>query len=163
MNENRPKKCTHCTEATSLHVSKVVDGKLHKLSLCAACPQAAKLKEGVGFDLIEGGSAVVAAALPREAESGISCPSCGLTPADFKEHGRLGCSACYEVFQEKLEPLFVKLHEGSVHLGKAPRARRREVSPEKIDALKRRLQELVSREEYELAATVRDQLRLLES
>ncbi len=161
MSENRPKKCTHCSETTSLHVSKVVDGKLHKLSLCAACPQAAKLKEGVGYDLIEEGGSV--AALPQAAENGVACPCCGLTPADFKEHGRLGCSACYEVFEEKLAPLFMKLHESSVHLGKAPRARRREASPEKIDALKRRLQELVSREEYELAATVRDQLRSLES
>lgn len=160
MSESRPKKCSHCTEPTTLHVTKIVDGKVSKIGVCSSCPHKSALKSSVGFDLIDGGAASKPS--PSASESSIACPHCGLTPADFKEYGRLGCSRCYDVFSEKLSPLFMKLHDHSEHLGKVPRGKRRVVSPEQIEALKRRLREHVSREEYELAASVRDQLKSLE-
>ncbi len=160
MSQSRPQKCSHCTQPTTLHLTKIVDGQVFKLDLCAVCPQAKRVKSEIGFDLVEGGAPVALA--PRSAESKLACPGCGLTPGDFKESGRLGCSRCYETFEEKLSPLFMKLHESSEHVGKAPQGKRKAASPEQIELLRRRLRELVSREEYELAATVRDQLKALE-
>ena len=159
MSETRPKKCSHCTQPATIHVTKVIGDQVLKLGVCAACPHAAKLKTGVAFDLIEGGEASVMQELPSESK--VACPSCGLTPADFKEHGRLGCPQCYEVFSEKLSPLLLKLHGNSEHFGKAPHGRQRVISQEQIETLKRRLNEHVAREEYELAAVVRDQLKAL--
>ncbi|MDQ8201518.1 UvrB/UvrC motif-containing protein [Pelagicoccus sp. SDUM812003] len=160
MSESRPKKCGHCAAPTTLHLTKVVNGKVYKLGVCANCPEAAAIQSGVGWDLLDT-PAVAPVSNPSQSGSR-KCPDCGLTPADFKEYGRLGCPTCYEVFQEKLEPLLKTLHRGVTHLGKAPRGRRRSISPEEIEALKRRMDEHVSREEYELAAVVRDQLKSLE-
>lgn len=161
MSEVRPKACAQCAKPITLHLTKVIDGKVWKVGLCSACPEAVALKSSVGFDLIEGASG--AAVKELSPGDNLACPNCGLRPEDFKESGRLGCGQCYEVFADRLETLLGKLHSGAEHLGKTPRGRRREVSPEKIAALKRRLDEHVSREEYELAAVVRDQLKALES
>lgn len=160
MSEPRPKNCKQCQDSATLHLSKVVDGKLVKLALCAKCPKAAQAKAGWGWDLIDASEGAPEPSRPRLNES--ACPGCGLTAADFKETGRLGCARCYETFEDKLEGVIRKLHRGSTHLGKAPRGRRKVVSREEIAALKRRLQEHVNREEFEMAAAVRDQLRSLE-
>lgn len=160
MSESRPKKCSHCSQPATLHLTKIVNGQMHKLALCAACPQAAQVKSAIAFDLIDLPSAP--AVTVSRGDGPARCPSCGLTPSDFKELGRLGCGRCYEVFDEKLSPMLGRLHNGAAHRGKAPKGKRREISLEELAQLKRRLEEYVSREEYELAAVVRDQIRQLE-
>ncbi len=159
MSESRPKNCSHCKSPTSIHVTKVVDGEAVKMGLCANCPNAIAYKQGVAWDLIDAENGGKQPKLPRENER--ACPGCGLTPADFKEHGRLGCSKCYETFEGKLSSVINKLHRGGSHLGKVPGGKKRVVSPQEIENLKRRLDEYVSREEYEMAAVVRDKLKAL--
>ncbi|MBC2605761.1 UvrB/UvrC motif-containing protein [Pelagicoccus albus] len=162
MSETRPKKCTHCHNPTTIHVTKVVDGEAVKMGVCGTCPKAKELKEGKHWDLIGTEDGGKKPKLPKEGDR--ACSGCGLTPADFKEHGRLGCPKCYETFEAKIEPMLRKLHKGERHLGKVPGSteQRRVVSPEEIAKLKQRLDEYVSREEYEMAAAVRDQIRSLE-
>ncbi len=129
------------------------------MGVCSNCPNAKAFKEGLAWDLIDSENGGKQPRLPKGNER--ACPGCGLTPADFKEHGRLGCSKCYETFDSNLAPVINKLHRGSCHLGKAPKGKKRSVSPEEIADLKRRLDEYVSREEYEMAAVVRDQIKSL--
>lgn len=161
MSETRPKKCSHCQSPTTIHLTKVVDGKAVKLGVCANCPKAEEIKKGATWDLIGSEDGGLSPKGPKRDER--ACTGCGLTPSDFKEHGRLGCPKCYEVFESKLETVLKKLHRGESHVGKSPRGRGREVSLEEIAALKRRLDEYVSREEYEMAAVVRDQIKALGS
>lgn len=161
MSESRPKNCVHCKLPTTLHLTKVIDGEAVKVGLCSSCPNAKAAKAGVGWDLFDSPKLAVKAS--SLGGGGARCPECGLTPNDFKELGRLGCPTCYEVFEAKLTPMIANLHRGNCHVGKAPRGKRRTVSPEQIEALRKRLVQHVSREEYELAAVVRDQLRSLES
>lgn len=159
MSETRPKNCSHCNSPTSIHLTKVVDGEAVKMGVCENCPKALAFKEGVAWDLIDAENGGQQPKMPKENER--ACPGCGLTPADFKEHGRLGCSRCYETFEGKLSSVINKLHRGDSHLGKVPGGKSRNVSPEEIANLKRRLDEYVSREEYEMAAVVRDQIKAL--
>lgn len=129
------------------------------MGVCSDCPKAKELQQGVAWDIIgpeDGGKKPKSPHLNDRA-----CTGCGLTPADFKETGRLGCPKCYEIFEAKLEPVIKKLHKGESHVGKVPKGQERSVSPEEIAALKRRLDEYVSREEYEMAAVVRDQIKSL--
>lgn len=161
MSKSRPKNCSHCDKPTTLHLTKIVNGELYKLGLCASCPQAKALKSATGFDLLDSPASKMPE--PLSTDGLAKCPSCGLTPEDFKEIGRLGCARCYDVFAEKLTPMITKLHRGPSHQGKVPKGKRRVITPEEIESLKRRLEEYVSREEFELAAVVRDQLRALES
>jgi protein arginine kinase activator len=86
-----------------------------------------------------------------------SCPECGLTFMEFRVGSRLGCPADYETFSAGLLPLLKRAHGASRHVGKMPRRRHHAAS--KRLSLRARLRKAVAREDYETAATLRDQLR----
>lgn len=91
------------------------------------------------------------------------CPTCGRTIADVQKTGRLGCSSCYEVFRDDLNPVLRRLHGSSTHTGKVPvRAYPKARIERQIEDLRRRLEDCVRQENYEQAAKYRDELRLLE-
>lgn len=93
------------------------------------------------------------------------CPGCGMTPADFRSKGRLGCPRCYDAFRGELMPLLQRIHESQSHRGRLPA-----VLPEPqtatdqrtLSEVRRRLEEAVRGERYEEAARLRDELRKLE-
>ena len=90
-------------------------------------------------------------------------PVCGFTQADFKKTGRLGCSACYVTFAEGLGSLLKAMHKGTEHVGKLPeRAQRAMELSERMRALTENLQKAVAEENYETAASLRDQIKQLE-
>ena len=91
------------------------------------------------------------------------CPVCGFTQADFKKTGRLGCSACYITFAEGLGTLLKAMHKGTEHVGKLPqRAFRQMELSDKMRTLTDDLEKAVAEENYEDAATLRDQIKQLE-
>lgn len=91
------------------------------------------------------------------------CPTCNRTIADVQKSGRLGCSTCYEVFHDELNPVLRRLHGSSTHTGKVPARGYPKVRVSRqIEDVRRRLQECVQQENYEQAAKYRDELRLLE-
>ena len=61
--------------------------------------------------------------------AGLTCPSCGLKYAAFRADGRLGCPDDYDAFRPALEPLLDRIHRGTRHQGKAPRAALRRAWP----------------------------------
>jgi len=88
------------------------------------------------------------------------CPTCGTTLGRFRKTGLLGCPECYERFESQLDALVVRAHAGATaHVGRVP-----EKSLELVDlqSLRKQLVEeldrAVAREEYERAASLRDQL-----
>src|SRR2546430_1270248 len=92
------------------------------------------------------------------------CPVCGFTQADFKKTGRLGCSTCYATFTEALTALLKAMHKGTAHVGKVPeRAHRAGELSDKMRNLSESLQKAVAEENYETAASLRDQIKQLES
>lgn len=50
----------------------------------------------------------------------LACPGCGMTPADFKQKGRLGCARCYDALRQDLVPLLQRVHEATSHRGRIP-------------------------------------------
>ena len=94
---------------------------------------------------------------------GIKCTNCNLTYDEFKQSGKLGCSVCYHDFREQLTPLLRRLHGNSEHVGKIPRQSKGKLNKiTKTKQLKKELQELVFKEEYEKAARIRDEILKLE-
>ena len=91
------------------------------------------------------------------------CRGCGLALADFRQTGVLGCAECYESFAEQLEGLIARSHAGATHhTGRKPR--RSADAAERQDRVRRLLRELheaVSSEQFERAARLRDELRVL--
>jgi protein arginine kinase activator len=94
----------------------------------------------------------------------LQCDHCGMTLPQFLKVGKFGCSRCYEVFEDQLNPLLKRLHGGNwKHGGKIPqRSGGTFHLRKKIDILKETLQTLIKREEFEKAAEIRDEIRTYE-
>jgi len=91
------------------------------------------------------------------------CPQCGFTQPDFKKTGRLGCPQCYVTFSEGLGVILKDMHKGILHKGKVPsRALRAQEYQNRLKALHANLQTAVQSENYEQAASLRDQITHLE-
>ena len=89
---------------------------------------------------------------------------CGFSQADFKKTGRLGCSECYVTFAEGLGSLLKAMHKGTEHVGKFPeRAQRTVALNHRMRALNEHLQKAVADENYETAASLRDEIKQLEN
>ena len=93
----------------------------------------------------------------------VQCPRCGLLYSQFKETGRLGCAECYTAFQFQLRPLLRRIHGDTRHRGKTPVRGPAESGARQIQRLHDELQRAVEREEFERAASIRDDIRRLEA
>ncbi|HXF95765.1 MAG TPA: UvrB/UvrC motif-containing protein, partial [Gemmatimonadales bacterium] len=104
-----------------------------------------------------------AALLPTPAD-GLRCGSCGGTLRDFRESGRLGCAQCYTAFDFHLRDLLRRLHGSSHHTGERYAAPGEgEMDPRRtLLELKEQLRRAVESENFELAAELRDRIRVLE-
>jgi protein arginine kinase activator len=145
-----------------VHLTQIVGDKMQKVDLCEECAKAKGVNDPAGFslaDLLLGLGA--SQEMEQAAGSGdLKCPHCGFTQADFKKAGRLGCSECYVTFAEGLEGLLKSMHKGVKHVGKAPQAlqQSRDLS-DKLKSLQKKLDKAVEAEDFELAATVRDEIK----
>ncbi len=75
----------------------------------------------------------------------------------------MGCSECYRTFNKKLLPLLRRLHGSVQHTGKAPLQKVGVGKKGKeIMELRRELQKVIEKEEYEKAAVIRDKIKKLE-
>lgn len=136
---------------------------MQKVNLCEACSKEKGVQDPTGFALAD---LLLGIGAAEEIEKGAptqKCPVCGFTQADFKKTGRLGCSACYETFSEGLNSLLKAMHKGTEHVGKFPQRAQREVEMKhRMRELAENLQKAVQEENYETAASIRDQIKQLE-
>jgi protein arginine kinase activator len=160
--------CDNCGSGDAVvHLTQIVNNEMSTSHLCEACAAAKGLEptsEPVNFPLTDflaqmGETGHQAVAAPTEA-----CSFCGLTFADFKETGRLGCPHCYATFEHHLRGLLRRIHGGTQHIGKVylppdPSASEME---KRLEALRRKLQRAVEAEDFERAARIRDEIRTLE-
>ena len=173
--------CDVCqSNEAEVFLTQIVGGKMQKVNLCKSCSKDRGVDDPTGFALTEllsglGTSTETekpAVAHGSETSGGsgettttvtaAKCPVCGFTQADFKKTGRLGCSECYQMFTESLGSLLKAMHKGTHHTGKMPvaLARRKEIT-ERMKNLQDDLQKAVKDEDYENAASLRDQIRRL--
>lgn len=93
-----------------------------------------------------------------------TCPICGITFAQFRSSGRLGCAYDYVCFQEELEPLLINIHGGAIHRGKRPaRSATAQGKQRELIQLRREMEEAIEREDYEAAGRLRDQIKAMEN
>jgi len=157
--------CDVCkTEASSVFLTQIVDGKMQKVNMCEACSKEKGVTDPTGFalaDLLLG----MGNAQPVESggTEGRRCAQCGFTQSEFKKTGRLGCSQCYSTFAEGLEPMLKGMHKGLKHTGKCPERLQRSLARANLlSELSDKLRKAVVDEQYEAAAALRDQIKALE-
>lgn len=98
-------------------------------------------------------------------EDELKCTSCGMTFKQFLHEGKFNCPTCYESFHEQLPSVFKRLHNGATeHTGKIPSGLKNGYQIKKeIENLRQQMKISVENEDFEEAATLRDQIRALEA
>lgn len=153
-------KCDHCDKPAVVHEVVIKAGATSEVHLCAE--HAAE--RGYAIPTVPVTQLLAQfTGQPRRAGATGTCPSCGLTFADFRQSGVLGCPACYEAFMPQIAAVIERAQAGAVsHVGRAPG--RLEGLAERAALRSRLMQELdaaVAAEQYERAATLRDRLQQL--
>ena len=142
-----------CNDAT-VFLTQILEGKMQKVNLCDACSKEKGVQDPTGFALAD---LLLGIGAAEEIEKGAP------TQADFKKSGRLGCSACYVTFAEGLGTLLKAMHKAAEHVGKLPQRAHRQVElSDRMRSLNENLQKAVEEENYETAASLRDQIKQLE-
>jgi len=149
-------KCDLCSKPATVHLTQIVNNKIHKVDLCEACAQAKGVTDPSGFSLAD---LLLKASLNPEPAGDVKCEGCGFTQQDFKKTGRFGCPACYDHFTRLLEPMLDTMHKGSAHTGKVPqRVAERKSLYERLTQLETELDQAIKAERYEDAARYRDEI-----
>lgn len=156
--------CDVCkTNQATVFLTQIVDGKMQKVNLCEGCSKEKGVTDPTGFALAD---LLLGLGAAQEMERGGTvqkCPTCGFSQADFKKTGRLGCATCYTTFADGLAALLKGMHKGTEHVGKVPARLAKTIEREgQLKTLQRDLKKAVASEDYESAATIRDQIRLLD-
>src|SRR5438477_8701187 len=155
--------CCICKEKEAkVHLTQIVNDKMQKVDLCEQCSKEKGVNDPAGFSLAD---LLLGLGASQEMEQGsggpdVKCSHCGFSQTDFKKAGRLGCSECYTTFAEGLEGLLKSMHKGVKHIGKIPQhlQQNRDLT-DKLKSLQKKLDKAVAEEDFEQAATVRDELR----
>ena len=152
-----PLKCDFCPNSATVHLTKIVNNKVHKVDLCEECAQAKGVTDPSGFSLAD--LLLKASLNPEPAATGLRCEHCGFTQNDFKKQGRFGCPACYDTFNAIIEPMLDTMHKGTAHTGKVPqKALARKSLSDRLTKLETDLTEAIKSERYEDAARTRDEI-----
>jgi protein arginine kinase activator len=162
--------CEQCREREAvIHLTQIVNEQVTTLHLCERCaaekgvesPGAAP-KTPLGTFLAAMGQELPETPAPR---TGDTCPRCGGSLQDFRESGRLGCSECYRSFEVPLRDLLRRLHGSTHHMGERYAESGESTAPSTRNGateLREQLRVAVETENFELAAEIRDRLRVME-
>ena len=166
--------CDRCSERpASVHLTQIVNNSVTTVHLCDQCAAGKGVQTNASvakFPLSDflasmgkGGGAGGEVAVGDDAAL---CDFCQGTLRDFRDTGRLGCPHCYAAFGQHLRDLLRRLHGSNRHVGERyegaqsmPGRGRRE---SKIGTLRDQLQRAVEVENFELAAELRNKIRVIE-
>jgi protein arginine kinase activator len=160
-------RCDDCgNDEAVIDLTTVRDDQTRILHLCSECAaeRGVQREATAGTPPLADFLAQIGKSVGRESASQGRCPTCGLTAAQLRQTGRLGCDDCYDHFELHLRGLLRRLHGGTQHMGKAPTAHHadEEDVEAQVDSLRRSLRRAVDAEDFEHAAAIRDQIRRLE-
>lgn len=112
----------------------------------------------------------------------LKCNQCGYTFEDIANNGKLGCGNCYEVFQERLDPIIRRIQGDNHHVGRRGKIidnkieqrmgnssneeeKTNQLVGEKrnqLEKLQEDLKQAIKEERYEEAAKIRDEIKKVE-
>lgn len=164
--------CEVCKENDVVITVTEIDGNgVRQVRLCEQCAAERGLQASVSAPPAAIGDFLqsVQQHMPPSQSDAVRCSFCASTLRDFRQTGRLGCPYCYTAFEQSLRDLLRKVHGQGQHRGReyagasgaleAPLPASLQASP---DRLRERLERAIRNEEFELAASLRDQLRAIE-
>ena len=105
------------------------------------------------------------------------CNTCHSTFEDIINTGMIGCQDCYDIFEEKLDPIIKKIQGSNKHIGRigkiidnkidekntSKESNQKEKNNENnIAMLQEKLKKAIKEERYEDAAKIRDEIKSIE-
>jgi len=159
--------CDNCGSSKAVvHLTQIVNNEMSTFHLCERCAAEKGLDTPPEMPSVPLTDflAQMGEKEPAETEPDTQCSFCGMTFAQFRETGRLGCPHCYSTLEDHLRGLLRRIHGGTQHMGKVylppdPTASEME---KRLEGLRRKLQRAVDTEDFERAAEIRDEIRSLE-
>jgi len=158
--------CQICNKNdATIHLTEISGGTRTEMHLCESCAAEQNIAVKSHIPINELLSGLLSVQPTDEEIAGpsmehLTCPNCGFTLAQFRKEGVLGCPYDYEVFENALQPLIEKAHDGKTsHCGKIPATTPTDAKKQmEILGLRRQLDDAVRSEDYELAAVLRDKI-----
>lgn len=158
----------HKREAT-VHLTEIINDQVSKMHLCEECARekSDEMESHFGLSDLLAGLSDIGTSGELETKKGAKCDFCGSTFSDFQRVGRLGCPKCYETFKSQLAPLLRRIHGQDHYMGKLPVSKTVSAAglskdAKDLRALKAKLQDAISLEEFEQAAGLRDEIKKIE-
>lgn len=176
--------CDNCGKReANVRYSENINGRKKELHLCEECSQ----KLGIGNmdlnmpidfssffgGLLEDFGTTDFMPLFNEVKA-LKCENCGYTFEDIVNTGRLGCSNCYSVFEERLDPIIKKIQGSNTHIGRSGKIIDNKIGKKfdenkdetkedisEVDKLQNELKQAIKDERYEEAAKIRDEIKKL--
>jgi protein arginine kinase activator len=160
--------CDSCRSRDAVvNLTKIVNNSVSQLHLCEQCAAEQGVettvtsapKHPLGDFLAE-----VQKQVAPISSDGTRCHFCNTTMADFRTTGRWGCARCYVTFEQGMRELLRRVHGNSRHIGRSYRAPQGETLERAAQPgeLRDRLRRAIESEQFELAADLRDRIRVLE-
>ncbi len=156
--------CQICQSSATVHLTEIVNGQKTERHLCEECAQkeGISIKSHVPIGQLLNNIVDTQQEVQKLAQN--TCPNCGLSWQEFRKSGLLGCPNDYIVFEQLLSPIVQKAHEGAIeHKGRVPGTDSACVENKQLDLikLKQDLQIAIEAEDYEAAAILRDEIRVV--
>ena len=178
--------CEKCKKKKAvIYYNENLGGEVRSFNLCTECADAMRLSgeleelssviSGVSSPFTEMPKKLSPKSYPiliPRSDTGATpkCPGCGISLREISDLGYTGCARCYAFFAEDLAAASDILRgcasasAGGAFIGKAPRSHREKLEKLKlISEYKSQLKAAIDGENYELAASLRDRIREIES
>ena len=159
--------CDNCHERDAVvNLTTIENNAVRQLHLCEQCAAERGVETTVAtpkHPLGEFLQAVQQQSGPASADAG-KCAFCGLTMKDFRATGRMGCARCYSTFEASMRELLRRVHGSPRHIGRPYRAPKDDVLEKAsvLGELRDKLRRAIDQEQFEVAAQLRDRIRVLE-
>lgn len=175
--------CEKCNknEAT-IHYTEVINGVRKERNLCSECMQELDYNMDGEFPFSKLLKGILTAHLGNVSFENnpamqIKCNKCGMDYEEFTHLGKFGCAECYSVFGPLILDNIKKIQGNSIHTGKKYRhasddaafdemlvqdkVTDKSENEDLITKLQGKLKEAIRVEEYEEAARLRDEIKML--
>ena len=158
--------CDQCGERdASVHLTTIVDNEVRQQHLCEKCAA----ERGVETTVALPKHPLSAFLHEVQAQAAVSpdagkCTFCGTTMSDFRATGRWGCARCYSAFEPSMRELLRRVHGNAKHAGRTyqPPTPALDERATILGELKDRLRRAIESEQFEVAADLRDKIRVME-
>lgn len=165
--------CERCGDnEASVHLTRIINGSKEEIHLCEECARNSSqlnmddsnlsfqsLLSGILNNNFTGANSSV---FENNTSDKLVCDNCGLSYQEFTKNGLFGCENCFEVFENKLDALFKRIHGNIRHTGKMPLLFKQKFEVEsEISKLQNKMQTAVDEEDFEKAAEIRDKIHAI--